>query len=47
MLSGAALIWLQSIGWTDFTYEERTILLQAARILYPADDEKHFENDDQ
>ena len=38
MLSDEALIWLQSIGWIDFTHEERMILLQAAKILYPNED---------
>ena len=39
MLSEAALIWLHSIDWKKFTHEERMILLQAAKIAYPNDEE--------
>lgn len=39
MLSEAALIWLHSIDWKRFTHEERMILLQAAKIAYPNDEE--------
>lgn len=39
MLSKDALKWLESIQYEKFTHEERIILLQAAMIIYPDDEE--------
>ena len=35
MLSVEALKWLKSVDYSKRTHEERIILLQTARILYP------------
>ena len=35
LLSLEALAWLKSIGYANKTHEERIILIQAAKIIYP------------
>lgn len=39
MLSLEALAWLRSIHYASFSHEERMILIKAAKILFPSDDD--------
>ena len=39
LLSIEALNWLKSVDYTHRTHEERTVLIKAAKILFPNDEE--------
>lgn len=39
MLSEQAIKWLESIQYEKFSHEERIILLRAAMIIYPDNEE--------
>ena len=45
MLSVKALEWLKSVDYNGKNHEERMILVKAAKILYPADDEENDADD--